>query len=466
METPIDAGEALTHRAVTWAWPLYEMARMRAATSPRRYRGDAAGPDAASPLRWCNVLAHARELLGPGTSRVVTPNADTLYMNAWLDLRRGPLLIDVPDTAGRYYVLGFLDFHTNPFANIGQRTSGTAAGSFVLVPPGWTGDVPPGLRRIDAPTSWVWMIGRILVDGPHDLPAVHVLQDGFALRGFGEHDGAPRDPSQRFDAGFAPEDLQDTAPRGPRFAEVVNATLSENPPPASEQHLLEEFAACGIGPGRTATPQQADRLDAALAAELLAWQSAAVGHKAATGWETMPFLGDSFGTDYARRALIALKYIGALDSREALYPMLHADAEGRPLEGSRAYRLRFGPGRLPPVEAFWSLTMYDAASCMLVANPIGRYAIGDRTRGLRHDPDGGLTLHISHEPPADAALQANWLPAPAGVFYLCLRAYVPRPDLLDGSYQLPPLESVNATVIGGDRSPLRTGAGGPRPSTS
>ena len=173
----------LADEAVIHTCPLYEMRRMRAATSPRR---NAAGEAAPAPLRWCNQFVHARQLLRAGTSRVVTPNNDTLYTNAWLDLGAGPLVIDVPDTAGRYYVLGLLDFFTNPFAHLGQRLTGTAARSFLVTPPGWQGALPPPFdapgAHIAAPTHWLWVIGRILVDGEHDLPAVHALQDGFAVR--------------------------------------------------------------------------------------------------------------------------------------------------------------------------------------------------------------------------------------------------------------------------------------------
>ena len=174
--------QALAQEAVLYAWPLYEMARMRAATSPKRTEAGAQAPEG---QRWCNTFVHARQLLRAGGSRVVTPNHDTLYTNAWLDLGAGPLVIDVPDTAGRYYVLGLLDFYTNPFAHLGQRLTGTRARAFVIVPPGWQGELPaafdaPG-ARIQAPTRWLWVIGRILVDGPHDVAAVNALQDGFPL---------------------------------------------------------------------------------------------------------------------------------------------------------------------------------------------------------------------------------------------------------------------------------------------
>ena len=435
--------DALTRarQAVTWAWPLYEMARMRASTSPRRHQGEPAGPDAESPLRWCNVLVHGRELLAPGTSRVVTPNVDTLYSNAWLDLSEGPLVIDVPDTAGRYYVLGLLDFYTNPFAGIGQRTSGTAAGSFLIAPTGWDGATPEGMKRIDAPTPWVWMIGRWLVEGRDDLRAVHALQDAMNLSRL-HHAGPLEAPvRQRFDGGFTGPHLSDTAPGGGRFAQVVNAALAQNPPPSREHAMVSAFAAFGIGAGLVPGPAQCDLLDTALAAELPIWHQAEFGAVGPTGWQTPPPLVETFGDAYAQRAQVALRYIGALDRREALYLMLHVDGEGRALQGGQARTLRFEPGALPPVHAFWSLTMYSTDTCMLVANPIGRYAIGDRTPGLRPDPDGGLTIHIGHALPVDPAAAANWLPAPQGPYYLCLRAYVPRDAMLSGCYHLPPLRA-------------------------
>lgn len=435
---------ALALEAVTYAYPLYEMSRMRATTSPRKCDVGLAGDSPDSPLRWCNTFIHARALLGAGRSRVVTPNHDTLYSNAWLDLSNGPLVIDVPDTAGRYYVLGLLDFYTNPFAGIGQRTTGTQARSIVITPPGWKGPLPAALHaRIEAPTPWVWIIGRILVEGPDDVPAVNALQDGFALRTLADwsagNDGAGT--AQRFDPGFDDRARADAAPEAQRFAAVVNRALLHNPPPAHEQAMLERFRALGIGaatPALTA-PQQA-ALNAALEQSLTQWRGTALGATGPTGWQTMPLLEHSFGDNYLGRALVALKYIGALESREASYPMAHADANGRPLNGRNAYRLRFAPGKLPPVQAFWSLTLYDACDYMLVANAIDRYVIGDRTPDLQHDADGGLTLHIQHSPPLDPAARANWLPAPAGGFYLTLRAYVPEDSLLDGRYTLPPLE--------------------------
>lgn len=436
LETATDLA-ALADDAVAYAYPLYEMARMRVATSPRRTES---GQEAPPPQRWCNTFVHARRLLGAGGSRVVTPNHDTLYTNAWLDLGAGPLVIDVPDTAGRYYVLGLLDFYTNPFAHIGQRLTGTAARSFVVVPSGWQGELPaafdaPG-ARIEAPTRWLWIIGRILVDGPHDVAAVNALQDGFVLRPLADWAAGRPSAPRGFDPACDPKAPASAA----HFAAQVNAALRENPPPAGESALLARLAAVGIGPAATPlTPVQEGALQHALDTVLPRLRNAQIGRPLPSGWNQPPVIEGHFGTDYLARAQVALKYIGMLESREATYPIAWHDGRGRPLDGAHRYRLHFAPGALPPVDAFWSITMYDARDYMLVDNAIDRYAIGDRTPGLHHDADGGLTLHIQQQPPSDEAARANWLPAPAGDFYVCLRAYMPRETLIDGRYAPPAL---------------------------
>lgn len=444
MNHPVDAPQehdallALAEEAVTYVFPLAEMARMRAITSPKRCHAGPAGEDPADTRRWCNVFVLARELLGSGRSKVATPNNDTLYVNTWLDLRQGPLVIEVPDTAGRYYVLGLLDFYTNPFGSIGQRCTGTGAGRYLLTPPGWQGDLPAGLPVIEAPTPWVWIIGRILVDGPEDLPAVHRLQDGFRV--------LPALATQALPARFEPGKFMDpTQPDAASFLDVVNRALAENPPPAHEHERVARFAAVGVGPASAApSPAQLALIDTALRTCLARWQDTGVAHTRPSGWQYMPPLGNSYGADYRLRAQVALKYIGALDSQEAYYPMAYHDGRGQALDGHHAYRLRFPPGAMPPAQAFWSLTMYDTRDYMLVPNPIHRFAIGDRTPGLQPDADGGLTLCLQHAEPTAQRDRANWLPAPPGTFYLCLRAYLPTDDMLEGRYELPAVERVGA----------------------
>ena len=438
-----DLDRTLADEAVLATYPLYEMCRMRAATSPRRTEAAGAAPEG---RRWCNVFTHARELLRAGKSRVVTPNNDTLYTNAWLDLGAGPLVLEVPDTAGRYYVLGLLDFYTEPFAHIGQRCTGTQARAFLITPPGWSGALPDGFdapgAHIAAPTRWLWIIGRILVDGPQDLAAVHALQDGFTLRPLADWRAGMGGATPRplaFDPACDPKAPLDAE----GFSVQVGRALRKNPPPAHEAARFARYAALGIAPGAGAlkAPQRA-ALQAALDRVLPTLRAQPAGAVSPAGWTLMPVVEGSFGGDHLLRAQVALQYIGMLESREATYPIAWRDVAGQALDGSRRYRLHFAPGALPPVDAFWSITLYDSRDYMLVDNPIDRYAIGDRTPGLQRDADGGLTLHIAHAPPADAAARANWLPAPPGGFYLCLRAYLPRAELLDGRYALPPVTPV------------------------
>lgn len=431
----------LAEQAVTYTYPLYETSRMRAATSPRRIVGGDEAPDG---QRWCNTLVHERKLLTAGKSRVVMPNNDTLYTISWLDLSHGPLVFDVPDTQGRYYVLGLLDFYTNPFAHPGSRLNGTGARSFVVLPPGWTGDLPAAFdapeSRIQAPTRWVWLIGRTLVDGVQDLDAVHRVQDGIRLRPLanwrvnGDEQPLAFDPACDSRAPLTPE----------RYAALVNAALAENPPSAREHAMVAGFAAVGIGPDMGALDEvQNARLQRALD-EVLARLRQSKPQAGPSGWINPPLVADSFGSDYESRARIALIGIGMVESREALYPTVWIDGNGTPLNGARRYRLRFTPGQLPPVNAFWSITLYDAEDFMLVPNAINRFSIGDRTAGLRRDADGGLSLYFQREAPADETARANWLPAPEGNFYLSLRAYIPKPEMLDGTYRLPVVECLDA----------------------
>lgn len=433
--------DAIALQACIHLLPLYETARMRAATAPRR---DAAGrfadTDPTSTKRWVNCFVHARELLRAGRSRVVTPNSDTLYTNAWLDLSRGPQVITVPDTQDRYYVLGFLDFWTNPFAHVGRRTTGTAAGSFVVAGPGWRGEPPPGASLLRAPTDHVWIIGRIMVEGPEDLPAVHAVQDGFRIEPLDAwHSGARRPAGDVLDTGLDPKAPADAA----HFRRVVDRALRDNPPPAGERALLADFARLGLdgglAPGIARWPDAValPAIERALATAfaLLDAPDADDGPRAG-GWSAPPAIGADFGHDWLLRARVARRYIGALTGAEASYPMAHHDAEGRPLTGAHRYRLRFAPQAEPPVDAFWSLTMYDARDCMLVPNALDRHRIGDRSRGLVRDADGGLTILLQQAPPG-AGLEPNWLPAPAGPFYLCLRLYQPRAAFLEGRWRPP-----------------------------
>lgn len=426
----------LAVEAVQFALPLYEMARMRAATCPRvdgtgRFAGDE--PD--TTQRWANQWLHMRELLGPQHRRVVTPNNDTLYSNAWLDLSAGPVVIRVPAMQQRYYVLGLLDMYTNPFGCIGTRTTGNGAGAFLLHGPDWRGVVPDGMQAIACATNTIWIIGRMLVDGEEDLAKALQLQSEFVL------ETAPGSAAQvpcRIDADMQPnEKLGDPE----RFVQVVNAMLAANPPPHAEAQWVFRLEALGIG------AQCAGKVREPAARETLA---RAIAHVTKTlfgapplvlggGWSLPVDVNESFGTDYRKRAQVALNYIGALGIEEAMYITADHDTDGTDLNGRFTYIIHFRPEQMLQVDAFWSLTAYERETCMLAENAIQRYSLGDRTRGLRHDADGGLRIAVSAREPEDEVLRANWLPAPSDRFYLALRLYVPRAAHLTRQFAYPPV---------------------------
>lgn len=437
---------SLAMQACITCWPLFEMQRMRAATSARKAPGlGFAGISPESTERWCNLFTLERELLGAGKSRVVMPNNDTLYVNAWIDLSDGPLVISVPDTGNRYYVLGMLDYYTNPFASVGTRTTGNGAGSVLLSGPGWDGAVPTehqaAGRHLRSSTNWVWIIGRVLVDGPHDVAAVNALQDQFQMQTLDDWRAGRDSPPRRFDSQFAPK-----APfTVERFTAMVNDALCICPPSARHAALMARFAPLGVGPDAHATVTTGARhaLERACTRAMALLDSpqqqvfGAAGDEAQRGWQQPIRLGQDFGDDLLLRAFVSRQSIGALETREAAYPRCDTDADGVLLSGEHRYTLRFAPNHMPPVDAFWSITLYRASDYFLVPNAIERYAIGDRTAGLARDADGGLSITIAHAAPQDETQRANWLPAPADRFFLCLRAYLPRAEMLDGHYQLP-----------------------------
>ena len=452
---------SLAVQACIYAWPLYEMQRMRAATSARKAPGlGFAGDSPESTQRWCNLFTHERDLLTAGKSRVVMPNNDTLYANAWLDLSAGPLVITVPDTAQRYYVLGFLDYYTNAFAHVGTRTTGNAAGHVLVTGPGWQGETPAGFsapgHHVKSATDWVWIIGRILVDGAADVATVNSLQDQFSMAPLDDWRAGRAGQPRRFDSRFQPRAPLEVS----RFVAMVNDALRMCPPPVADAMLVAQFGAVGIGavgsgveaPAElSAQAQQAfshgfETVQALLASpesDIFGRSVKANSPTQRWGWRKPMQVNETYGSNLLVRAFVSRQAIGALATVEAAYPRCEVDATGAHLNGAHRYTMRFAPGQLPPVDAFWSITMYSSADWFLVANEIERYAIGDRTPGLVRDADGGLTLTLQHARPDSAKGHANWLPAPDGQFFLCLRAYLPQPALIDGTYQLPALERLS-----------------------
>lgn len=407
-----------------------------------------------------NTFGLARELLGPET-KFVSPNNDTLYVIAMCDVRPGPMVLDVPDTAGRYYVLQFVDAWTNNFAYVGRRATGAGAGRYLLVAPGYGGPVPDGAVVITAPTTVFSIIGRVQVDGADDLPAVHALQDQFTL--------VPLDDAASTTDRAGPGEIGVPAPDRSADPDLMwwekfRTRLAAFPPPAADAEFVVACAALGLTANATpfADPpaevryllMAGERAGREMIEALMGGGGGGAGSPG--GWMAAAHYFDynvdflEVGTldedawkiadrtvAYATRAVAARAGLWGNHGYEADYRITAVDSDGQGLDGAHTYELRLDVP--PPVDAFWSLTMYDTPDFYLVANPIDRYSIGDRTPGLVTADDGSVTITMQVAEPDGAAAAANWLPTPAGAFRPILRLYQPREAALSGDWVLPPI---------------------------
>lgn len=421
----------LAKQALVFGYPLLMMdATMQEMTAPT-------APDGESVV---NRFFHVRAFPDHTFTDVVSPNADTLYSMAWLDLTNTPVVLNLPDTGDRYYVMQFLDAWTNDFASLGSRTTGNRAGTFLIAGPGFDGDIPQGMTLVEAPTNMVWILGRTQTNGKDDYAAVHAIQDRYTARPLMDVPAAPARPALD---GVSPLEKVESMDAGPFFAEL-NRLMVGNPPASADAALLDTLAVLSIGPGREF---DLEKMPAGLVAAIEKGHAAGLAAikeidggstgKRINGWSILPENIGNYGTDYLLRAFIARFGLGANLPEDAVYPTIHSDAEGKQLNGRNRYVIRFAPGQLPPVNAFWSFSMYDERQ-RFIDNPIDRYAIGDRDQ-LKPDTDDGLTLYVQHEQP-EADRLANWLPAPAGDFNMIMRLYWPKPAILDGSWPMPRLE--------------------------
>ena len=390
-----------------------------------------------------NQLFASRDLSTP-QSKVPLPNVDTLYGLGWLDLTAEPLILTVPDAHDRYYLIQLNDAYLNSFSYLGRRTTGTRAGRFALVGPGWRGQLPDGATAVIAPTNHVLVLTRVLVLGEADLPAARAVQDGFSLTPLSRYPHVTN-PSRPIDDAFNNFPILRPAELGIGYFDELSAGLAENPPPARDRAFVESLSALGIGAGRVPSRNAEPAIRAILAAAVESGHHAIhsrpgwlIDTREVNGW-MVSYGITSFIRDPLDRAVVAKLGPGCLVPQEGLYFSLLKGPDDLPLTGDKAYVLHFPATALPPVDAFWSLTMYGGDRA-LVDNPINRYAIGDRTEGLRFEPDGSLRILIQHERPASGT--SNWLPAPApnaAPFHLFLRTYQPRAELASGEYRMPPL---------------------------
>ncbi len=396
-----------------------------------------------------NAFTHVPTFPPADFRDVVRPNFDTLYSVAWLDLTSEPIVVTVPDTHGRYYMLPMLDMWTDVFACPGKRTTGTGEGQFAVVPPGWSGWLPNGVQRIDAPTRHVWVIGRTQANGQQDYDAVHQVQAGYTITPLSQWGQWPQPVVAAIDPAVdmkTPPMTQVNAMSGRAFFTYAAELMKVNPPHLTDQPVLARMRRLGIEPGMSfdydaADPAVRNALDRAVT-DGLANIKAKVPTlaKVVNGWQIMTDSMGVYGTFYLKRAVISLVGLGANLPEDAVYPINLGDADGKPLNGANRYVLHFEQAAIPPAEAFWSLTLYDAQG-FPTANPLNRCAIGDRDP-LSFNPDGSLDLLIQHESPGTDR-ESNWLPAPAGPFNVLLRLYAPKAPVIDGRWVPPPVRRVD-----------------------
>ncbi|HEY2620722.1 MAG TPA: DUF1254 domain-containing protein [Acetobacteraceae bacterium] len=398
-----------------------------------------------------NQFAHARTYPGVDQKDVVRFNFDTLYSLAWIDISHEPIVLSVPDTAGRYYLLEMLDMWSDVFSVVGARTTGTNAGSFALVAPGWTGPLPQGLQKIVAPTSVFWVLGRTQTNGPADYANVHAIQDGYRLTplsawgaSYTPPGGQPTDAS--IDARTPPQ-TQVNHMDGVAMLTRLVQLLVRYSPHANDYPILFRMHKIGIEPGKSFDPTKLDpsvigTINAA-AHDALADMPVSMRKigRVLNGWNLLTENVGSYGTSYKQRAMIALGGLGANLPEDAVYPTAFTDAGGKPLNGASRYVVHFEQGKLPPADAFWSITMYDEDGFQ-VPNPINRFAIGDRDK-LTFNADGSLDIYVQAESPGKDK-ESNWLPAPKDApFQPTMRLYSPRREVADGNWAPPGLQRTN-----------------------
>jgi hypothetical protein len=382
---------------------------------------------------------------------VVRPNFDTLYSSAYLDLTKEPMVVSVPDTGGRYYLLPMLDMWSDVFASPGWRTTGTQAGNFLITPRGWNGAVPSVFTQIEAPTSYVWIIGRTKTDGPPDYDAVHKIQAGYKITPLSELGKPPKPVEARIDPGIdmktPPKTQVDTMNGGQYFAYAAEL-LKLHPPHLTDQPIVAQMKRIGIEPGKSFDFAKADPVvtkaiaDAPAAAQKLMDYKLPTLARVANFWSMNTDTMGVYGNYYLKRAIVAQIGLGANLPEDAIYPFNLGDETGKPLDGASKYVIHFDKGNMPPVNAFWSITLYDPEGFQ-VTNNLNRFAVSS-WMPFKYNPDGSLDLYFQNESPGTEK-EANWLPAPKSAFNLTMRLYAPKSDALTGRWNPPPITRVQNT---------------------
>jgi hypothetical protein len=440
--TPVEA-RAIAKEATIYGFPLVDSYRIQ-----HSYFVDRSNPE--FKASWNTIFNNAR-VYTPDDKAIQTPNSDTPYSYVGADLRAEPVVFTVPAVeGGRYYALQFIDMYTFNFAYVGSRATGNSAGSYLLAGPKWQGQKPEGIKSvIRSETEFAFVLYRTQLFNPGDIENVKTIQAGYKVETLSQFLGQPilaAAPAVNFMRPLSAE--QERA--SPELFSLLNFILQFCPTDPSETALMARFAKLNIGEGKTfdakaLSPEMRKAVEDGMAD---AWKAFAE-HKATevdTGKESS---ADSFGTreflknNYMRRLSAAVLGIYGNSKEEAYYPAYFIDAGKQKLRGANRYTLRFPPGQLPPVNAFWSLTMYELPASLLYANPLDRYLINSpMLAGLKRDPDGGITLYVQNDSPGKDK-ESNWLPAPNGPFFSVMRLYWPKPTALNGEWKAPPLQRTN-----------------------
>ena len=427
------AARDLARHAFIWGYPAVELYARLCAQALNR-----SSPDFKAPL---NSVGHARNVATPQDRAGIAPNVDTPYSDAWLDLRAEPVVVTVPSfERKRYLSLQLSDLYTWNIGYVTPRTNGQAGGDFLVAPPGWQGTTPPGIRQVFRSTTQLALgLFRTQLFGPNDLGNVHALQDRMRVRTLSAYLGRnalepPPVPP------LVPALNLRQRPTDPAFFDVLNWMLAFMPVLPEEASMRRDFESLGVVPGRRFV------LGDDLRREVTEGMGAALQEMAVRA-SRVRSSAELFGSreflkqDYLTRATGAMLGILGNAAEEFLGVGWQADAEGLPFDGSKRYRIRFAPGQLPPVDAFWSITVYTQER-LLYRNPLERYVINAAMLpALQRDADGGITIHVQHESPGPAR-ESNWLPTPATPFVLTLRTYLPREEIRSGRWSAPPVEPV------------------------
>ena len=440
--------------AYIWGFPLVTMERFNEYyTSPDSI---AKGINLAGPE---NNITFARQLITANDTGTVTPNADTLYGYAFLNMTSEPIVLQMPPIEpDRYYSFQLMDAYTNNYQYLGTRATGSEGGTYLIAGPNWEGTVPEGMTKIWSPTDLTMVLNRILIKGPSDTPNVKAIQDRIKvmpLSAYLSNSAAPASTSQPSNTTAMTNESDAQVPISPRppfipttgikIYDEISAAMTVNPLNPPDPTLVKKLASIGIGPGMTPSTQANGTIKSALQTGITEGEkliNAKVANFGANvnGWTVNAATG-LFGTDYLFRAATVVVGVGANTGQEAIYPVTFVDSEGKLLTGDKNYTVHFEPGQLPPVNSFWSLTIYNNQS-LFVDNPINRYLVGQYTEGLKNNTDGSLDIYIQNTNPGPDK-ESNWLPAPSAQvsdkIKLVLRLYLPDDSILNGTWSPPPV---------------------------